>query len=340
MSDGTRNNLNEGQELVYSDLNKTTPRIEKHLFDRILYELMQRKTDGFFSDSFKLIYSTATSAQIKSGVGFMENSGVDDWEAQKQPLYNAIDTAINFTAPNPTNPRLDIVVVKAILIDGDIESRKFKNESTGIVTNEDFVTSKDYSYDVQVVAGTPDGSPVAEEVPAGYILIATCLISATTGMSGQGAIIDERSLLPLAGPASATGTFDFDKVVGDTTKGGVTHANLKAALDDAIDGDKILVLESEAISVTPVVNNKNIEILFKRGVTFTKDGVVTGLQIDEDDCKIINGRFLNFSAGGDKAILNSAGTDRTMFRDLRFNNCDTNISDLGSKTSEIGTINE
>jgi hypothetical protein len=342
MSEGTRVNINDGQELVFSDINKIAPRMEKHLFERVLYELLQRTANAFFGDSFKVIYSTSTSAQIKAGVGFINNTGVDGWESKQQPLYNDADLTINFATPNPTNPRIDIVVVKASLVDGNTESRKYKNASTDVVTNEDFVTSKDWYFDYQIVEGTPDPSPVAPAVPTGYIRIASCLVNATTGFSGQTDITDERAELPLAGPSSVTGSLDYDKVVGDVAKFGVTHGTLKAALDAAVDGDKILVLQDETINTgeVPVVDNQNIEIVFKRGVTFTKGTAAIGLQIDDSDCKVVNGRFKDFSSGGDVAVVNSAGSDRTMLRDLRFNNCDTNFSNLGSKFSETGTIEE
>ncbi len=340
MVDGIRTNISEGQELVYADLNKISSRIEKHMFDRIILEVIQRTKNAFFGNSFKAVFASSTSVYLQAGSGFQEDLTVDASEPVQRPMYLAANQLVTLGAPNPTNPRIDIICVKSAFINGAEESRKYKDEATEVISDEDFVTSKDYSALYVVVAGVPDPAPVAGAVPAGYIKVATCLVTDTTGMADQAAITDERSLMPMAGVPTATGNNDFDAVVGNLLTFGVTHATLKAALDDATDDFKILVLESEDIDDIPVVNNNNVEIVFKRGVTFTKDGVVRGLQIDANDCKVVNGRFLDFSTAGDEGIRVSAGSLRIMLRDNRFNNCDTNVNDLGTKTTQLGLVTE
>jgi hypothetical protein len=67
---------------------------------------------------------------------------------------------------------------------------------------------------------------------------------------------------------------------------------------------KYLVLEDETIDTTPVVNNNNIEIVFKRGVTLSRGTTTNGLQkLMETTVGLVNARFSGFSTAGDKAII-------------------------------------
>ena len=68
-------------------------------------------------------------------------------------------------------------------------------------------------------------------------------------------------------------------------------------------------------------------------MTFTKGSVTTGLKISADDCRVVGGRWLDFSTAGDEGIQIDAGADRTVIEGgPRFNNCDTNIDDSGTDT--------
>jgi hypothetical protein len=184
----------------------------------------------------------------------------------------------------------------------------------------------DWKADILYVPGTPSGSPVAPATPVGYLLLSEVFVTASTGIANQAAISDERTLLPFAISTSATGSNDYDAIVGNILTAGVTHPDLKSALDNASDGWKILVLADETIDAIPVVLNNKIEIVFKRGVTFTRGTSTIGLQVNGNDCKIINGRFKDFITGGDNGLKVSAGALRTYLDAPRFNNCATNVN--------------
>jgi hypothetical protein len=326
-----RQNFNSGQEIVYQDFIDIQSRGERLLLDRVIYELLQRKSDGFFQDSLSAVFQNSTSVLIKSGLGYItEDTGSK--EPIRKPLYLATDQTVNLDTPDVSNPRVDIVCVKWKRSDVESENRKYKDEFTDNITTQSFVVATDWDVEVNYIAGTPAGSPVAPAVPAGYIKVCEMAVAASVGMSDQTSVTDSRSLLPLLGSASVTGSNEYDKVVGDTALVGVTHSSLKLALDNASDGEKILVLADETIDTIPVVLNNNIEIVFKRGVTLSRGTTTSGLQIDGNDCKLVNARFSGFSTVGDKAVIVSSGALRTYLDAPRFLNCDTNIDDQGTET--------
>jgi hypothetical protein len=324
-----RQQFNVGQEIVSQDFNDLQSRGERFLLDQIIYELLQKKSDGFFQNAMSAVYQNSTSVLIKAGLGFMtEDTGTKD--PTRKPLYLASDVTVNIDTPNVSNPRIDIVAVKYKRSNVETENRKFKDEFTDTITTQSFVIASNWDVEVSYVAGTPAGSPVAPSVPAGYLKVCELYVNASTGMAGQSDVTDSRSLLPLCSSSSPTGSNEYDKVVGNIANVGVTHSSLKLALDNASDGEKILVLEDETIDTTPVVNNNNIEIVFKRGVTLSRGTTTNGLEIDGNDCKLVNARFSGFSTAGDKAII--VNGERAYLDAPRFLNCDTNIEDNANQT--------
>lgn len=325
----TRQNFNSGQEIVFQDLNDLQSRGERFLLDRIIYELLQKRSNGFFQSGMSAVFQNSTSLLIKSGLGFLtEDTG--DKEPIRKPLHLAADSLVNINTPDVSNPRIDIVCLKWKRINTISENRKYKDEFSDTITTQSFVVATGWDVEVNYISGIPAGSPAAPAVPSGYIKVCEMLVSASTGMSGQGAITDTRQLLPLCSSASITGSNEYDKIVGDTSLVGVTHSSLKLALDNSSDGEKILVLSDETIDTIPVVSNNNIEIVFKRGVTLSRGTAITGLQIDGNDCKVLNARFSGFSTVGDKAIV--VNGSRSYLDAPRFLNCDTNIDDQGIQT--------
>lgn len=335
-----RQKWNDGQEIIFQDLNKLQSRVYKTFFDHVIYELLQRQTDGFFNTSLKVLFTGATAAQVSSGLGFMTVAGGASEEPIKQAVFRAALLGIVFTTPDSSDPRIDLVVAKAARVDGASELRKFKDDGTGQISNQNLFITEEDEAEIQVVAGVPAPGPVAPAVPAGFIELAACLINASTGMADQSDITDSRKLLPVAGSPDPTGSEDYDRIVGDITKIGITDADLKAALDNSSDGDKILVLKSEALNAIPNVLKNNIEIVFKRGVTLSKGTSIVGLRITGNDCLVKNIRLLDFATGGDKGIDIIAGANRTMLERTRFNNCDTNLADAGTDTFNNNSFNE
>lgn len=328
-----RQHFASGQEIISEDFNRLQSRLERGIIDRIIYEIIQRQTDGFFQDSFKVLRTTATQMTVTAGLGFqVDDDG--DYNPVIKPLVRDANATVDINTPDAGNPRIDIISVKHNREDAEEESRAFKDEFTDVVSNQDVVVATDWKADILYTAGTPAGSPVAPATPAGYIKIAELYVSASTGVADQAAITDSRSPLPFCTATSPTGSSEFDAVVGDITQVGVTHASLKLALADSLDGWKILVLEDQTIDTLPaVVSNDDIEIVFKRGATLIRGTAVSALQVDGNDCKIVNARLSGFSTGGDKAVKVSVGALRTYLDAPRFYDCPaTKVEDLGTDT--------
>jgi hypothetical protein len=328
-----RQNFTSGQEIISADLVSISSRLERGLLDRIIYEMIQRKSDAFFGDGFKVLRQTATALTVKAGLGFQYVDTGTLYPVRK-PLVLDTDLTVNINTPDASNPRIDIISVKQNRYNAETENRKFKDEFTDVIANADTVIATDWKADVLYTPGSPAGSPAVPATPAGYIKIAEVAVSASTGISASGTpVTDKRALLPFCGATSVSGSKEWDAVVGDTSLVGVTHASLKLALDNASDGWKILVLRDETVNATAIVAKNNVEIVFKRGVTMTRGSAVSALQVDGNDCKIVNARFKDYTTGGDKALKVSAGALRTYLEAPRFYNCTaTKLDDLGTDT--------
>lgn len=325
---GTRQQFNVGQEIISEDLNSLQSRIERGIYDRIIYEIIQRRTDAFFQNGFKVLFQTATEVLVKAGLGF-QNYPTDGKNPTKMPLVLDEDKTISIDTPDSDNPRIDIICVKTGRYNSESEDRKFKDEFTDAISTQSMVVATDWKAIFSYVAGVPSAVPVVPDAPVGFMKISEILVSASTGIASQASISDKRSLLPFAVSTSATGSNEYDAIVGDISQVGVTHENLKSALDNATDGWKILVLKSESVDSIPEVVNDNIEIVFKRGATINRGTSVNGLKVSGEDCRIVNARFSGFNTAGDSAVLISATAKRTVFESPRFLNCETNITDNG-----------
>jgi hypothetical protein len=52
-----RQQFNVGQEIVSQDFNDLQSRGERFLLDQIIYELLQKKSDGFFQNAMSAVLS-------------------------------------------------------------------------------------------------------------------------------------------------------------------------------------------------------------------------------------------------------------------------------------------
>lgn len=320
-------NFNDGQEVIYQDLNKISSRMERLIFDKVIYELIGRSNQGFFQDSFIVTRVSNTEVNVKAGLGFQYTIGSSP-EPDMRPLALDANSSQIIAAANPTDDRIDLIVVKAELVDGVSESRKFKDAFTDQISTQSMVVEKIWGSSFVIVAGTPAGVPVAPAVPAGYVLLCEILVEAANGIVSASNITDKRVLLPLAGFAGGSGSSDYDAVIGDTSILGVTHETLKAALDDAAvpSGSKILVTRNETIGTTPEVTKDNIEIVFKPNITFIKGAAILGLKINANGVKVSGARFQDFSTGGDIAIQIVTAKKFNVIELCRFLNCSDTIT--------------
>ena len=194
-----RRQFNDGQEVVYQDFNKIPQEMERELYERVIFELIQRAENAFFDDGHLVNYASPTSVSVNPGVGFQTDATQVAPESKKRLLYRGSSTTLNLQAPDGVNDRIDIVVCRAKRVDGATESRKFKNAMTNVISNENLVVSNEWETEFDLVEGTPAGSPVAPATPAGWIKLAELYVNAVTGMSGSGDVTDFRVLMPVGG---------------------------------------------------------------------------------------------------------------------------------------------
>lgn len=194
-----RRQFNDGMEVVFQDFDKIQQSVESELYERVIFELIQRVENAFFDDGHQISYVSPTSVSANAGVGFQTDATQTAPESKKRLLYRGTSTTLNLQAADGVNDRIDIVVCRAARVDGDTESRKFKNAMTSVITNENFVVSNEWETEFDIVEGTPAGSPVAPSTPSGWIKLAELYVNAVTGLSGSGDVTDFRVLMPIGG---------------------------------------------------------------------------------------------------------------------------------------------
>ena len=191
--------FNDGQEIIFEDLNAVSKAMLREYNDRLLYEMVQRKTDAFFGDSFLVEFATSTSITVRPGAGFQDDQTQANPEPTKRLLYKAASSSVSIPTPDASLDRIDIVIVKATEKDDISATRKFKDAILLTISNQNLVVQKDWDLDLQIVAGTPSATPSEPAVPAGYIKLASLFVTTVTGLAGAGAVTDSRINLPLAG---------------------------------------------------------------------------------------------------------------------------------------------
>lgn len=186
-----RQQWNTGQEIASVDLSKASLALERELYDRVLYELMNRQADVVFDDSFKVEYLSALQATLRAGTGIQNDGTQVNPEPTKRLLYRSGSVTKSLAAADASNNRIDIISIKAARVDVVSESKNIK-AIDGTVTPTSVVTQTDWESDIVVTTGTPSGSPAVPSTPAGYIKLAEILVTAVTGMSGASAVTDKR----------------------------------------------------------------------------------------------------------------------------------------------------
>lgn len=272
--------FNDGQELVFEDMNAQSAALERGLYDRFFKELVQRQTDAFFGDSFNVSFSTSTSVNVAAGLGVQEDTSQTTPEPIQRPLYLSSPAALSISAPDAALNRIDIVCVSHAMATELSALRKFKDSIGGSISLQTLVTQKDWSATLSIVAGTPNASPVAPATPSGKIKLADLYVTAVTGLAGSGAVTDDRDLMPVGGEA----LLDTLGYVRLTAGAAVSLETLLAEVDAYIKHGYAEYIDFDDLSVDPsaplAASNKQ-RVYFKGGVAFYRSqapgGAITPL---------------------------------------------------------------
>lgn len=365
-----RVNFNDGQEVTFQDLNKIMQLSEKWALERTLYHFVDKQSEGFFQDSLFVDLLDPTHVSVRAGVGIQEDLSQVSPESTRRMIYRPTATSLTLSAADGTNPRKDLIVVRADRVTTLQQSRNVKDFISQVVSPQNITVETDWLATLQVVEGVPAPSPVEPAVPSGFIKICTINVLAVTGPTVQSNLVDARSLMPIlentkidtSGFANVTtkavGTklktvlseLDalgasyaavqkiYDAIVGSGS--GATHATLAAAMAAVPAGGRILVTASEALNATVTCSTANVEVDLKPGVVISKGTATTGLNVTASGFKIHGGKISGFSGVGDKAINFTAPATSGMVWGIRFQNNDTDVDDSLATAVQFGNISE
>lgn len=269
-----RNQHNDGQELIYQDLNKLSARLERELYDRVWYEMLQRAQNGFFQDGLVVGYVGPATLSVNAGLGFQTDNTQVDPEPTKRPLYNATSSNVALSPADPSLDRIDIICVQASRGNSVTETRNYKDPSSGAITAQSMVTETDWQAAFQVVAGTPNASPAVPATPSGWIKLAEVRVHAVSGVTGSGDITDKRTKLPVGGDI----TFNTSGYVRLPSGTSVSLTTILASIDQQLKYGYQTYEDFDVVSVDPASPGANIvRQYFKSGTFYYRDstGAIT-----------------------------------------------------------------
>lgn len=244
-----RRNFSENQEVKFADLNSITYALERQFYDRILRQIVSVDQSGFWKSGFFVTRTDSDTISVASGVGYQIDNGQSSPQPVGRPIVSLAAQTLDIEAPDATNDRIDIVVTRSDLADEISENRRFKDESTDVITEVSTVVQRDWSNDTMIVTGTPAGSPSAPSVPSGYIKIAEVYVTAVTGIAATGAITDSRFILTIIGDGGSEDTVPGDFPLAlDASKDQFTYyvdtqAAREITLPDPVEGFEVTFVD-------------------------------------------------------------------------------------------------
>lgn len=268
--------FNDGQEIVYGDFNRLQKLGRKELYERVIFELIQRTENAFFDDGFLVSYASPTSVSVNAGVGFQTDNTQVSPESKKRLLYNSVSATKNLTPADPVNDRIDLIVAKHDFVATDTDTRKYKDAGTGLISNQTFDVEEDWAAELLVVTGTPAITPVAPAVPSGYIKLAECYVNAVVGMSGSGDVTDFRDIMPIGGGVTLN-TLGKQRV---TAGAAVPLSTLITDIDTLLKFGYQNYTDFDVLGADPAVPAVNrVRLYHKGGVWYSREngGTITPL---------------------------------------------------------------
>jgi len=170
--------------------------------DRLSMQALWATTGIIGVNSLEVTENSPAGMSVLVDTGWAAIVGTTQANMGVYTVYNDASTALTVTTSDPTNPRIDRVVVT-------IQDAFYSGAFNDVI--------------FQVIAGTPAGSPVAPATPANSISLATIAVGATVTQINTANITDTRSLvttnIPEVGDISAV-------VAGTGLSGGGTSGSV------------------------------------------------------------------------------------------------------------------
>jgi hypothetical protein len=181
--------------------------------DRLTTQALWATTGIIKSDSLAVTQNSPAGLSILVSSGWAAIVGTTQANMGTYVGYNDATVVLSITTADPTNPRVDLVC---------------------LTVNDAYYTGALNNAVLQVVAGTPAGSPVAPALPANSISLATVAVGAGATAITNANITDTRVLVTTNIPESG----DISSVTAGTgLSGGGSSGAVTLSINTAVTAD-------------------------------------------------------------------------------------------------------
>jgi hypothetical protein len=211
--------------------------------DRLTTQALWATTGIINSTSLLVTQNTPAGLSVVVNSGWAAIVGTTQANMGTYVTYNDASVVLSLTTADPTNPRVDLVCA---------------------TVNDAYYTGALNNVILQVVTGTPAGSPVAPALPANSITLATVAVGAGATAITNANITDTRVLVTTNIPESG----DISAVVAGTgLSGGGTSGSVTLSINTGVTADLTTAQTLTNKTLTsPLIN---LGINAQTGTTYT-----------------------------------------------------------------------